>query len=135
MSMTNSLLAAALRASLPTPSALPVDTAFAEDLLGMRYRFDVYDIRARPSGVEAVYWFAGLSASTYVPLYIGRADILSTRLASHDRIDEAIRRGATHLLVHIPGPADPIRFADVERRLISRFCPPLNEQYNWLNRG
>lgn len=132
MTMSNSLLAAALRGSLPTPLAFAVDTAFAEDGLGMRYRFDVFDIRARPPGVEAVYWFAKLTESTYVPLYIGRADILSRRLASHDRIDEAIRGGATYLLVHIPGPTDPVRFADVERRLISRFCPPLNEHHNWF---
>ncbi len=38
--------------------------------------------------------------------------------------------GAAPLLVHIPAPLDRIRFEEAERRLISRFNPPLNVQHN-----
>jgi len=110
----------------PTPLA----TVTGSDGIDTRYRFDVYGIYDRPSGVNAVYVFARQSAQAYVPLYIGRAEILSERLTGHERLSEAIMLGASHLLVHIPGPRDRIGFEDAERRLISRFGPPLNVQHN-----
>lgn len=80
--------------------------------------------------MNAVYVFARQPAQAYVPLYIGHAEILSERLTGHERLSETIMLGAAPLLVHIPAPLDRIRFEEAERRLISRFNPPLNVQHN-----
>ena len=121
-------------ALLRPPASVPLDCAWADDDFGIRYRFDVYSIRDRPIGVNAVYWFAFKTAYSYVPLYIGRAEMLSDRLPGHERLPEAIRRGATHLLVHVPGAHDLVKFAEVEKRLIQCFSPPMNTQHNTLLR-
>jgi hypothetical protein len=112
--------------------AIPVGSVWGDDGISHRYRFDIYDIAASPSGVNAVYVFARLEGSMYAPVYVGRADILSRRLTSHDRRDEACRLGARFLLVHIPAPFDPIGYEEAERRLIRRYMPVLNEQFNPL---
>ena len=114
------------------PVPIPVGSVWGEDGISHRYRFDVYDIWACPVGANAVYVFARLEGSTYVPVYIGRAEVLSRRLTGHDRRAEAIRRGAHFLLVHIPAPFDPIRYSEAERRLIRQYTPVLNEQFNPL---
>ncbi len=111
---------------------VPSGSVTGFDGIDTNYRFDVYRIFERPAGVNAVYAFATLAGTTYLPLYIGRADILSSRLADHDRREEAVARGATHLLVHVPGTLDRINYKEAERRLIQFFAPPLNTQHNPL---
>lgn len=125
-------LANALLGSIPPATPIPSGSAIATDGIDTNYRFNIYRIFERPAGVNAVYAFAVLSGAIYRPLYIGRADILSSRLAEHDRREEAIARGATHLLVHIPGALDRIDYKEAERRLIQFFAPPLNIQHNPL---
>lgn len=118
-------------AGLP-PASIPLGHVWGNDGAGYRYRFSIYDIHACPSAPNAVYIFAGLQGLTYVPLYVGRAEALSRRLPGHERRDEAIRRGARYLLVHVPGVGDPIGYAEAERRLIRHYAPTLNEQHNPL---
>ena len=110
----------------------PIASIWGEDGISHHYRFDVYDIGDCPAGVNAVYVFAGLQASIYVPVYIGRAEILSRRLTGHDRRHEAICYGARFLLIHTPAPLDPISYIEAERRLIQQYAPVLNEQFNPL---
>jgi hypothetical protein len=114
------------------PAPILFGLVWGNDGISHRCRFDIYDIWACPAGVNAVYIFARLEGSTYVPIYVGRAEILSRRLTSHDRRDEAIRHGARFLLVHIPAPLDPISYIEAERRLIQQYTPVLNEQLNPL---
>ena len=114
------------------PSLVPFAHVWGDDGIAVRYRFEVYAIEACPPNVHAVYVFAALAGGTYVSLYIGRADILSQRLSSHERRAEAIRRGATHLLVHTPAAGDRIAYDEAERRLIRHYAPPMNEQFNPL---
>jgi hypothetical protein len=105
------------------------DDAWAVDAVGVRYHFRVYGLDATVHGVEAVYAFCRRVGNTYPFLYIGRAKILSDRLAGHERRDEARASGARYLLVHIPGPADRVRYREAEARLIRRFDPPMNNHF------
>jgi hypothetical protein len=118
-------------AGLPPPS-VPIGHVWGNDGTGYRYQFAIYDIHVCPSALNAVYIFAGLQGRTYVPFYVGRAEALSRRLPGHERRDEAIRRGAQYLLVHVPDAGDPVGYAEAERRLIRHYAPPLNEQHNPL---
>ena len=130
LSPRNSPLAS-IFAGLPPPSAL-LAHVWGDDGIGYQYRFAVYDIHACPAAPNAVYIFAARQSLTYIPLYVGRAESLSQRLSGHERRDEAIRRGARYLLVHVPAVTDPIGYAEAERRLIRHYAPELNEQHNLL---
>ncbi|MBR0683261.1 GIY-YIG nuclease family protein [Roseomonas eburnea] len=130
LSPRNSPLASVF-AGLPPPP-VPLDQVWGDDGVDYRYRFAVYDIHAYPSAANAVYIFAARQGLTYIPIYVGRAESLSRRLSSHERRDEAIRRGARYLLVHVPAVTDLIGYAEAERRLIRHYAPTLNEQHNLL---
>lgn len=117
-------------AGLPALPPIPMGSIQEFDGVDTHYRFDVYGILARPGGWNAVYVFAEQTLNGYRPLYIGKAESLSSRLDGHDRLEEARRLGASHLLIHIPGYADRVAYTEAERRLIRRFAPPLNTQHN-----
>lgn len=74
-----------------------------------------------------IYVLAGLNKDgIWNGYYIGQAVNLKTRLASHDRWNEAVRLGATHIhAVLVPKQADR---DNLERELIQYFQPPLNAQ-------
>lgn len=127
LTLSNALLAP----FLPTVP-VPTGSLIAFDGVSMNYRFDIFAIYERPFGARAVYVFARWTTQGYLPLYIGKAESLRERLGDHERLTEAMERGATHLLVHIPRTIDPIRYDEAERRLIRHFTPPLNTQHNPL---
>ena len=93
------------------------------------YSFAIYPITSVPSARNAVYMFCQQQSSNYVPVYIGKADDLSSRLHAHERINEAMRLGATHLLVHVPGLTARVHYLEAERRLIYRYQPVLNTTF------
>ena len=97
-----------------------------------RYYFEVYGISEILAGTNAVYMFCKFQSSAYCPLYIGRAENLAIRLTEHERINEAIRHGASHLLVCMPDYTAQIYFIEAERRLIAHFNPPLNHQHRTI---
>ncbi|WP_322414175.1 GIY-YIG nuclease family protein [Mesorhizobium huakuii] len=73
------------------------------------------------------YMFAKLTDKGYVPVYIGIADDLSARISSHDRWDDAVAAGATHVLSHTH-PNVAMRQAE-EIDLIAYWQPVLNTQH------
>ncbi|GAA0302123.1 GIY-YIG nuclease family protein [Rhodovulum strictum] len=103
-----------------------------EDNRQTPYRFEVYGIDEAPSGRNVVYMFCIAWLVGYSPLYIGRAEDLSKRLANHERKDQAKARGASALLVHRPGLLDYVQYKEAEIRLIQSFNPSLNVQHNAL---
>ena len=84
---------------------------------------------AIPRATNSVYLFCKVQGGQYVPLYIGKATELSKRLVGHERLDEAIRLGATHLLAHAPGLGARVHYLEAERRLIGHYAPILNVQH------
>ncbi len=91
------------------------------------YQFEIFGIHAQPAKTNAVYMFCKLENGNYVPVYIGRAQNLSERLANHERKTEAINLGAQYLLVHTPPVyAARVNYIEAERRLITQYNPVLN---------
>lgn len=76
---------------------------------------------------------AGLYIFTYQdtggiwrPLYVGQTDDFSARLPSHERLNEAVRLGATHIHARVvPLQADRDRY---EEALIAALNPRMNTQ-------
>ena len=85
------------------------------------------------SGIRSVagnYMFVRQTPQGWVPVYIGVADDLSTRVPTHDRWDDAIQAGATHVMAHTNAVASE-RLAE-EASLIAYWQPPLNTQHRGL---
>ena len=60
-------------------------------------------------------------------LYVGKTDDFAKRPATHERLDEAVRLGATHIHARVvPLQADRDR---IEKTLILSLQPPLNTQH------
>jgi hypothetical protein len=99
---------------------------------GAKYRYWVLENPRNGAGIQAVggnYAFVKkLPNGNYVPLYFGVAESLRDRIPSHERFDEAVRAGATHIMAHTTPAGDVARCAE-ERDLIQQWNPPLNVQH------
>lgn len=91
----------------------------------LSHEFNIHTPDVTWKDIPGIYLICGInSANQWVPLYIGQASSLSDRIPSHERWDEAIRHGATHIharVVHLQSDRDTI-----ERLLIQTFKPKLN---------
>lgn len=65
---------------------------------------------------------------SYLPLYFGIADSLKNRVPNHERWNDAIRAGVTHVMMHTTQGGEQVRAAE-ERALIARWNPPLNTHH------
>lgn len=91
------------------------------------------------------YWFSNLTDSfkkeagnymfvkqlangNWLPVYIGQADDLSARLPNHERLADAKRAGASHLMTHTTPAGEQARLAE-EKDLIEFWKPVLNTQH------
>lgn len=110
-------------------SVSPIASIKGFDGVDTDYSFGIYLIHATPSATNSVYLFCKVQGRQYVPLYIGKAVDLRKRLVGHERLSEAIRLGATHLLVHSPGFGARVHYLEAERRLIGHYSPTLNVQH------
>ncbi len=97
------------------------------------------------SGKSYRYWFSAfidtfkdeggnymfvkpLQNGNYLPVYIGQADSLQKRLSNHERLDEAMRLGATFVMTHTTPAGEAARLAE-EADLIAYWQPILNTHH------
>jgi hypothetical protein len=66
-----------------------------------------------------------LATGNFIPIYFGIADSLQNRIPNHERFDDAVKAGATHVMAHTTPAGEAARIAE-ERDLIQRWNPPLN---------
>jgi predicted GIY-YIG superfamily endonuclease len=88
------------------------------------------------SKVAGLYIFAYIYTANgkqyWKALYIGQTNDFSYRMPTHERFDEAVRKGATHIhAVAVPQAANRDTW---EKLLISTYQPSMNEQHKSLNR-
>lgn len=70
------------------------------------------------------YMFVKLTNNGWVPIYVGIADDLSDRIPTHEKKQEAILNGATHVMAHLQSDLN-LRKSE-EADLIQYFQPVLN---------
>lgn len=94
---------------------------------GQHLEFDVYDRHQDWDVVAGLYIFSYQGATTsWHALYVGQTDDFSSRLPSHDRLNEAVQLGATHIhACVVPSQSNRDLW---ERQLIQNLQPPLNSQ-------
>ncbi|WP_155716920.1 hypothetical protein [Burkholderia stagnalis] len=90
--------------------------------------FEVHPPTANWNDVAGIYIFATWSQqhSQWIALYIGQASSLKDRLSNHERWDEALRLGATH--VHVLVVPTQASRNSIEQSLIQACQPRLNQQ-------
>ena len=91
------------------------------------YAFAVYEVEEVPDALPAsagIYVFAAVEKDEWEVLYVGRSIDVRSRVANHDRWQEALAEGMTHVLVR---EVLPKRDRDtLETLLIQEFQPTLN---------
>ena len=98
---------------------------------GQTLNFKHYDLNSTTwNKVAGLYIFTYDDGQYWRPLYVGQTNDFSTRIPSHERFEEAVRNGATHIhAVVVEQQANRDRW---EKLLISAHLPPLNEQHKGL---
>lgn len=103
---------------------------------GTKYRYWGLDTPSVANSIKAQpgnYVFARkLPNGNFVPLYFGQAESLQSRIPCHDRWDDAVRAGATHVLAHTTQGGLDQRCLE-ERDLIQKWQPPLNVQHRSMS--
>lgn len=94
---------------------------------GQTLEFTVYDSNTRWNKVGGLYIFAYNDKQYWRALYVGQADDFSTRMPNHDRLDEAVQQGATH--IHAVSVALAANRDKWEKMLIQHLQPPMNVQH------
>ena len=94
---------------------------------GQVLQFDVYDRNEGWNDVPGLYIFSYAKVSSWYALYVGQAESFSTRLPNHERLNEAVRNGATH--IHALVVRQQSMRDQWERMLIQNLQPPLNVQH------
>ena len=90
-----------------------------------RHEFYVYS--PNPDGwneVPGLYVFARLDPGGWVPLYVGQTENFRHRLPNHERWQEAMQRGATH--IHARTEVTQEERDRIERDLIQAYQPLMN---------
>lgn len=91
------------------------------------YDFAVYEEEEVPDALPAsagIYVFAALERDEWAVLYVGRSIDVRSRLANHERWQEAQAEGMTHVLVH--EVLSKQKRDRAEEELIQAFQPTLN---------
>ncbi|WP_413174786.1 hypothetical protein [Anabaena azotica] len=94
---------------------------------GESLTFDVFARNIGWNKVAGLYIFAYQQGNMWYPLYVGQTDDFSSRLPNHERLPQAIQRGATH--IHAVVIPQQRRRDILEKMLIQYLQPPLNYHY------
>lgn len=91
------------------------------------HAFSVHQQGDNWNEVPGLYIFTGRNAAgQWVALYVGQADSLAGRIPNHERWEEALRHGATH--VHAKVVRETVARDLIERELCRTLQPRLNVQ-------
>ena len=111
-----------LENALNTTPQSAVWTAFD----GSKFEFHVYGKGMQWPDRGGVYIFAYFDGTTWWPVYIGQTNSFKARLTGHPQWDQAVKCGATHVLIRYVD--DALTREVLEERLIRSLQPSLNHQ-------
>jgi hypothetical protein len=89
------------------------------------HEFQVYEKNTNWNEVGGVYIFCGINShGLWIPAYIGETESFRSRIPCHDRWEEAVRLGATH--VHAKVVEQEATRVAIQDGLIRLYQPPMN---------
>ncbi len=89
--------------------------------------FTVYELNTSWNNVSGLYIFAYYDGQLWRALYIGQADDFNSRMSNHERLQEAIQKGASH--IHAKTVTNAVNRDRWEQMLINHIQPPMNTQH------
>jgi len=94
---------------------------------GSKLEFTIFRLNVQWNAIGGLYIFTyPLENGHWFPLYVGQTDDFSTRIPSHERLEDAVQHGATNIhAVVVQTQQDRDRW---ERMLIQYLQPPMNNQ-------
>jgi len=96
---------------------------------GKEYRYRIYQIGITFSKNPGNYIFAKeVKPSEWSPVYIGQTGDLSENFNDHPKMPCIIKRGGTHIHIHISSENEDVRLAE-EKDLALRWHPACNIDY------
>ncbi len=99
----------------------------ADKVTWLTHEFSVHEHGANWNAAAGIYMFCGINQQNqWFPLYIGQASSLAERVPNHERWQEAVRLGATH--VHAKAVSQQATRDQIEAALILAYQPRLNDQ-------
>ena len=97
---------------------------------GTSYTYYMLPIGANLKSSPGNYIFAKeVTPGSWLPIYVGETENLSDRHSNHERRDDAIRHGATHIHAHTTEGGKTSRISE-ELDLLRRWNTPCNIKHN-----
>lgn len=94
---------------------------------GTQYPYVVYPLDAEFPPLPGNYIYAGQAEDgTWVPLYVAQTRGMHQRLEGHEKLQQAIELGATHIHVHLTAEGQASRCTE-EHDLIVQYHPRCND--------
>lgn len=94
---------------------------------GTQYQYTVYAIDTEFPALPGTYIYAKIAEDgQWVPLYVAQTRDMHQRLEGHEKLQDAIDNGATHIHVHFSSSGQAARCSE-ERDLVLRWRPVFNE--------
>lgn len=91
----------------------------------LNHTFSVHSLGTNWASVGGIYIFCGLdNDNRWVPQYIGQTSSFKERLSNHERWDQAVELGSTH--IHARTIKNTVNRTLIESELIEAFQPKLN---------
>ena len=88
--------------------------------------FSVYAANQGWNNVPGLYIFSFVVNDKWYALYVGQAESFHSRLPYHERLNEAVQKGATHIhALVVPSKQNRDLW---EQMLIQNLQPPMNTQ-------
>ena len=95
---------------------------------GTEYQYEVFPIDTEFRPLPGNYIYAGQSEDgQWIPLYVAQTRDMHQRLEGHEKLQDAIGYGATHIHMHFSTAGQAARCTE-ERDLINRWQPCCNER-------
>ena len=91
----------------------------------LNHSFSVHSLETNWASVGGIYIFCGIdNDNKWVAQYMGQASSFKERLSGHERWDEAVKLGSTH--IHARSIKNTVARSLIESELIEAFQPCLN---------
>ncbi len=93
---------------------------------GTEYPYEIYPLETQFPPVPGNYIYSGQNdAGQWVPIYVAQTRDMHQRLEGHEKLQEAMEHGATHIHAHLDSGTQAARCTE-ERDIIRHWQPVCN---------
>jgi len=104
-----------------------MDTTIWTGASGSKYTYTVFGPSSQWNDLPGNYIFASIVGGRWMAHYVGQASSFKNRFSNHEKWEDAVKSGATHVHAHVNNSGESARLAE-EYDLIRSNQPPCNVQ-------